>query len=150
MLGRIGVYSVLLVFVFSLVGCATARKQTDLEAQGLRNQISALETQLSAKDEEIGSLREALAKAGEEKGAPARVTKKIKVIPEIKSRPKMKQIQLALRNAGFNPGSVDGKMGRQTREAIREFQRQNNLAVDGKVGKRTWALLKEYLYKKIK
>ena len=150
MLSRIGVYLVLLIFVFSLAGCATARKQNDMEMQGLRNQISVLETQLQTKDEEIVSLRETLAKTGEEKGVLARGIVKTKVIPEIKSRPKMKQVQLALKNAGFNPGRIDGKMGRQTREAIRAFQRENNLAVDGRVGKRTWALLKEYLYKKIK
>jgi peptidoglycan hydrolase-like protein with peptidoglycan-binding domain len=41
-------------------------------------------------------------------------------------------------------------MGRQTREAIKAFQRAHNLAADGKVGKQTWALLKDYLYQKIK
>jgi len=150
MLKKISAYLVLLIFMFSLSGCATARKQSDLQMQGLRNQISALEIELQTKDEEIISLREALAKAGEEKGISARGIVKTKVVPEIKSRPNVKQAQLALKNAGFNPGRIDGKMGRQTREAIRAFQRENNLAVDGRVGKRTWALLREYLYKKIK
>lgn len=139
-----------LIFMLSLTGCATARKQKDLQIQGLRNQISILETQLQAKDDEIMNLRDALAKATEEKKAVTKDIAKKKVIAEVKSRPNVKQIQIALANAGYNPGRIDGKMGKQTRDAIRAFQRTNNLAVDGKVGKRTWALLKEYLYKKIK
>jgi g-D-glutamyl-meso-diaminopimelate peptidase len=73
-----------------------------------------------------------------------------RVVPEVKSRPSAKHIQLALKNAGYNPGPVDGRMGRQTKDAIRAFQRGNNLTADGKVGKQTWGLLKEYLYKKVK
>ncbi len=141
--------------VLMLAGCATARKQKDLEIQGLRNQVSVLEAQLQSKDEELNSLRESLTKASEEKagGSQARQVKKAskkRVIGEVKSRPNAKQIQIALANAGYNPGAIDGHTGKQTRDAIRAFQRANNLAADGKVGKQTWALLKEYLYKKIK
>jgi peptidoglycan hydrolase-like protein with peptidoglycan-binding domain len=39
---------------------------------------------------------------------------------------------------------VDGKMGKQTRKAVRDFQRANGLVVDGKVGKKTWSLLEPY------
>ena len=140
------VFSILVIFLISLSGCATTRKRKNLEIQGLKNQISVLETQLQDKDLEISSLREELNKVTEEK----EVSRKKKVVPEVKSRPSVRQIQTALRNAGYNPGVIDGRMGRQTRDAIRAFQRANNLSVDGKVGKRTWALLGEYLYKKIK
>jgi peptidoglycan hydrolase-like protein with peptidoglycan-binding domain len=78
------------------------------------------------------------------------VASKKKYVAEIKSRPTARHIQIALKNDGYNPGSVDGRMGRQTRQAIREFQRANNLLVDGRVGKETWNLLKEYLYQKVK
>jgi len=64
---------------------------------------------------------------------------------EVKSRPSVKQIQKALKNAGYNPGSIDGKFGRQTREAIKDYQRANNLKPDGKVGKKTWKSLRKYL-----
>jgi len=141
----------LVVFVFSLSGCATARKQKDMEIQGLKNQISVLESQVQSKDEEISSLKDAVNKAKEERiivATPA-VSKK-KVIMEVKSRPNVKQIQIALANAGYNPGAIDGRMGKQTKEAIKAFQKANNLAADGKAGKRTWELLRDYLYKKIK
>jgi peptidoglycan hydrolase-like protein with peptidoglycan-binding domain len=128
-------------------GCQTLRKEKDLEIQGLRNQISVLEAQIQSKDEEIDSLREELRKVAAEKAMQA---SKKKIIAEVKSRPNAKQIQIALSNAGYDPGPVDGKMGRQTRQAIKAFQRANNLTVDGRAGKKTWALLKKYLYKKIK
>lgn len=149
-------FSIFCIFVVSLAGCATARKQNDLQVQGLRNQISVLEAQLEAKDEEINSLKESLTKTtpGQEAQEPLTVSKKHagkkKVIGEVKSRPKVRQIQVALRSAGFEPGVIDGRMGRQTREAIKAFQSANNLSADGRVGKKTWSLLREYLYKKIK
>ena len=147
MLKKLVILSILVIFAFSLTGCATARKQRDLEVQGLRNQISVLEAQIQSKDEEINSLKETSAKFQEE--TPKQISRK-KVIGEVKSRPNVKQIQIALVNAGYNPGSLDGRMGKQTRQAIKAFQRANNLAVDGKAGKQTWNLLKEYLYKKVK
>jgi murein L,D-transpeptidase YcbB/YkuD len=56
-----------------------------------------------------------------------------------------RDIQRALKNAGFNPGPIDGKLGSRTRQAIREFQGVNGLQVDGIVGKRTWAKLAPFL-----
>jgi carboxyl-terminal processing protease len=57
---------------------------------------------------------------------------------------------MALKNAGYDPGKIDGKMGKQSSEAIKAFQKANNLPVDGKVGKKTWSLLRDYLNKKVK
>ena len=59
-------------------------------------------------------------------------------------KPSTKEIQQALKNAGFYQGQVDGKMGPLTREAIRQFQRVHGLSVDGVVGKHTWAQLAPY------
>jgi peptidoglycan hydrolase-like protein with peptidoglycan-binding domain len=138
------------ILALSLSGCATTkRKQNEMEMQGLKNQISFLETQLQAKDEEINSLKEATKKSQEDKEAQIVKSRK-RIIPEIKSRPNVRQIQIALKNAGLNPGRIDAKLGKQTKDAIKEFQKANNLKADGKVGKKTWELLKEYLYKKIK
>ncbi len=60
------------------------------------------------------------------------------------AKPSTKEIQQALKNAGFYQGSIDGKMGPLTREALREFQRVHGLTVDGIVGKKTWAQLAPY------
>lgn len=61
------------------------------------------------------------------------------------SKPTMKNIQIALRNAGFNPGTIDGRNGPKTKEAIKLFQKKFGLGIDGMVGPKTWELLGKYL-----
>ncbi len=41
------------------------------------------------------------------------------------------KIQSALLKAGFNPGPIDGVIGRQTSQALRSYQREKGLAVGG-------------------
>jgi peptidoglycan hydrolase-like protein with peptidoglycan-binding domain len=60
-------------------------------------------------------------------------------------KPTTKEIQKALKYAGFDPGAIDGKMGPKTKQAIKEFQRLKGLKVDGLVGPKTWAELGKYL-----
>jgi peptidoglycan hydrolase-like protein with peptidoglycan-binding domain len=137
------IFGVILVAVLaiSLSGCATTR-QKDMEVQGLKSQVGALETQLQQKEAEVDSLRQALSRTTEEKYN----TMKLSGGAGSAELPPAKQIQQALKNAGYNV-SVDGKMGKQTRNAVRDFQKANGLAADGKVGKKTWALLEQYLSK---
>ncbi len=53
-------------------------------------------------------------------------------------------LQEALDICGCNPGRHDGKMGPQTRDAIRDFQKKAGVGVDGDVGPQTrQALAKE-------
>ncbi|MFH0826482.1 MAG: peptidoglycan-binding domain-containing protein, partial [Candidatus Omnitrophota bacterium] len=120
------------VFTVFLSSCATTRKYSDSEIASLKNQISLLEEKLKDKEDEIYGLKEASMKGEQFKSSK-------KVVGEVKSRPNVKQIQMALQGAGYNPGPIDGRMGKQTRSAIRQFQSAHNLAVDGKVGKKTWA-----------
>ena len=56
-----------------------------------------------------------------------------------------KDIQTALKNAGFYIGAIDGKIGPNSKKAIMEFQAAKGLKVDGKVGPKTWAELEKYL-----
>ncbi len=60
-------------------------------------------------------------------------------------KPTTKDMQAALKNAGFDPGSLDGKMGPRTRQAIKDFQKSKGLVPDGAVGPKTWASLSKYL-----
>lgn len=138
------------LLLISLSGCVTISKEKDLENQKLRNQIALLDTQLQNKDAEINNLRDALTKANTDKEALEKKSSGNKGFIECKSRPSIKQIQTALANAGYNPGSIDGKMGKQTKDAIKAFQKANNLTADGKVGKQTWMLLKSYSEAKTK
>lgn len=129
--------------VLSTYGCVTVSRQKDLELQAARNQVSVLQTRLQAKDQEIEALKSALSKKSQ---AQEQIARK-KTAAEPKTPPTIKQVQLALKNAGYNPGQVDGRDGKQTRDAVKAFQKANNLAVDGTVGPETWVLLAGYLKK---
>ena len=57
------------------------------------------------------------------------------------------QIQKALQGAGYYKGALDGKVGPNTRAAIKAFQADNGLMADGVCGRKTWAQLQSYLGK---
>jgi peptidoglycan hydrolase-like protein with peptidoglycan-binding domain len=59
--------------------------------------------------------------------------------------PTSEEIQTALKNAGYYTGDIDGKIGPKSKQAIIDFQKDNDLETDGKVGPKTWSKLKEYL-----
>lgn len=63
----------------------------------------------------------------------------------LKSKDRTKQIQTALKKAGFYKGEIDGKVGLQTKMAIKAFQKSKGLTADGIVGQRTWEELSKYL-----
>ncbi len=56
-----------------------------------------------------------------------------------------KEVQKALKKAGYYNGAIDGKIGKKTKAAIRAFQKHNGLKVDGIVGPKTWLKMKKYL-----
>lgn len=58
-----------------------------------------------------------------------------------------KDIQTALKAAGFYAGDTDGKMGPKTKKGIVEFQKAKGLKPDGRVGPKTWMELEKYLTK---
>lgn len=43
------------------------------------------------------------------------------------------EVQVALQNAGYDPGPTDGVFGPSTREAISRYQRDHGLAVTGSI-----------------
>jgi hypothetical protein len=50
-------------------------------------------------------------------------------------------VQSKLKFLGYDPGTIDGWFGPLTEEAVKAFQRDNNLIADGIVGSDTWSLL---------
>lgn len=46
-------------------------------------------------------------------------------------------VQEVLQSQGFDPGKLDGKMGPQTKDAVRAFQEVSGIEVDGKIGSQT-------------
>ncbi|HRU51432.1 MAG TPA: peptidoglycan-binding protein [Planctomycetota bacterium] len=52
-------------------------------------------------------------------------------------------IQRLLHKKGYYKGKLDGRLGPKSIEAIKKFQKDNNLEVDGKVGPNTWDALNQ-------
>jgi murein L,D-transpeptidase YcbB/YkuD len=129
------------IIILALTGCATTKKTaTGSEVEELQTKVSDLEKQLQEKDEEVRDLEERLSRVkmpDSEEIVNAQEVDISKVTP--------KSIQTTLKNAGFYSGTIDGKIGKKTREAIKEFQKANGLKADGIVGKQTWSRLQKYL-----
>lgn len=53
----------------------------------------------------------------------------------------VRQVQARLHTAGFKPGTLDGVMGPQTREALRWFQNTNGLIPTGELDEKTLDVL---------
>ena len=141
-----------LVFVTGLIGCASTQKQTS--ANQLQMQLADLEKQLEAKDNEITGLQdkvdglsEELKRKGSFKSTIAATSTEETVQKDgiIRVDVSPHKIQLALQNAGFYSGPIDGKVGEKTKKAIAEFQKANSLNPDGIIGRKTWDTLKTHL-----
>ncbi len=57
----------------------------------------------------------------------------------------MRQVQMALSHAGMNLGTIDGRPGAQTQQALKAFQKAHGLKPDGVIGFKTLTKLMEYL-----
>ena len=53
----------------------------------------------------------------------------------------VKTVQRRLKELGYYKGSIDGKMGKTTVKAVKDFQEANGLKADGVAGKATYAVL---------
>lgn len=49
------------------------------------------------------------------------------------SRERYKQIQVALKERGYDPGPIDGQWGSKTSAALKRFERDHGLPADGKL-----------------
>ncbi|MDD5019776.1 MAG: peptidoglycan-binding domain-containing protein [Candidatus Omnitrophica bacterium] len=118
--------------MLAAAGCATTRSTSgssvESRLQVLENKVQSLESQIvvsETADESFG-IRE------ESSGVTVDTVTK-------------KQIQQALKNAGYYEGTVDGKIGPKTRTAIKQFQKDMGLKADGIAGKKTKEKLLKYL-----
>ncbi len=139
------------------------------DLQNLRKENLALKEERKIWEKELEKIKEKfreVKRALEEEKRKTQILKKeverLRALPPVKekkpqvkvARPKeekkismkrIKEIQRALKNAGYDPGPIDGKMGKLTRGAIKEFQKDNGLPETGEVDEVTWGLLKEWL-----
>lgn len=153
---------ILCVFV---AGCSTAQSPTNVNK--LQIKVSHLERKLAEKDEQIKELKyelDELATQVEDSGGSHhdydfadfdddqdysepvedRATT-IKNLGIIRVKASAKDVQKALKGSGYYKGAIDGKLGRGSKRAIKEFQKDHGLVADGVVGRKTWSELKNYL-----
>ena len=136
----------------SVTGCATTRAKKPDPKVEQQNQSAQMQADLQAKDQQIQELeakvetyeqalqQSASGYSGAAGGTSHRSSSKFSVIRA--SGVSVEDVQRALLRAGFDPGPVDGRAGKKTKAAIREFQRRSNLKADGIVGEKTWSRLK--------
>ena len=144
--------AMLMAAVSVVSGCAGVRTRQDLAR--LQSQVGLLDERVSQLERaglgsaSAPSLSETAADVGSTTGFSGSSQKSasvtVKTGAAASTKPTTREIQQALKNAGFYQGAVDGKMGAQTREAIKEFQRVHGLVDDGAVGKQTWGKLRSY------
>lgn len=142
-----------------LTGCVTTQNKSSMDQLQIR--VVDLEKKLEERDSEIVDLKYQIKDLStrvedqpsiiyDEPVAAKPVTSTSAVSSSsdnkiIKVSASVSDVQKALKNAGFYKGSIDGKIGQQTKKAVESFQRQHNLTADGIVGRRTWEELKVYL-----
>jgi len=151
--------------VFLLIsGCATAtsKRINSLETKtaGLQAKVDSLEQRQSSIESQSGESRESVGYLKGKVESASRGPSTVVVTGATgnegylyktgKASLTKKDIQLALKNAGFYNGQIDGKIGKKTKKAIREFQKANGLKADGKVGLKTKDLLSRYLSQETK
>jgi len=147
---------VLLCAGIMISGCAT----TGSSRQVLEQRVNTLESDLRSEKEanmqarsSVQYLQDALAAQKEEQAAlKAEFEKTQKRLESLETPVKFdpktldgKEIQKALKNAGYYEGEIDGVIGSKTKEAIKKFQEANKLTADGVVGSKTWSLLAKHL-----
>ena len=133
------------LLITSNVGCA--RKKNVDKVASLEAQMGVVTDELVRLDQQIQEIRASqqgpsgrASVAGGTSSGGAGVYK----TPSGFELPSL-NIQKALLNAGYYQGTVDGKIGPSTREAVKSFQRDHDLEADGVIGRRTWDKLKVYL-----
>ena len=123
-------------------GCATTRPRPAAQDADSQSQMAAMQTQLQAKDQELQDLRSQLdsrEQALTNNFASTASSDKYNIlrVPGVATV----DVQKALLGAGFDPGPLDGRLGRKTRAAVKAFQKKNHLTADGVIGEKTWAAL---------
>ena len=146
------VYTLSAVFLGLLVlttGCTTKKRHqrdmTELQSQigALQGEVARLDqtlrdTELGLKAAQTGSAPTGTGSIfGSSDGGPVYRTPSGFELPAT-------AIQRALKNAGYYQGALDGKIGSGTKQAIRDFQRDQGLTTDGVCGRQTWARLKSF------
>ncbi len=126
-------FAALAVVISSLIVIGCAKK---------REEVAVMEPEVTLNQAAISEQAQPIIITPTEETVSAPV---VALTEEGQKMAKNKKIQEALKIAGYYQGEIDGKVGPQTKKAIRDFQSAKGLVVDGKVGPKTWAELERIL-----
>lgn len=145
------IFTVVLLGTLALTTGCTTKKRHQRDVANLQSQIGTLQGEIARLDQAVRDSETALKAAQESRTAG---TTTGSVFGPADSGPVYRTpsgfelpataIQRALKNAGYYQGPVDGKVGSGTKQAIRDFQRDQGLMTDGVCGRQTWARLKSF------
>ncbi|MBF0478467.1 MAG: peptidoglycan-binding protein [Candidatus Omnitrophica bacterium] len=157
------------LFSFSLMllalgGCAGTKAPTTVN--NLEIKVAHLERSLEEQTQTIDSLKYQVEDLTRQNGSNSEASRPVEE-PVIKDKESSKSkssegdqkdvlhvdadpkdVQRALKAAGYYDGAIDGKLGKSTRKAIKSFQKDYGLTADGVIGKKTWIEMKTFLKKK--
>ena len=121
--------------------------ELEREVQLKDNEIKDLQYQLKDLNYEIDRLKGKLVRSEPSRGASGRDNASVPAGDDeiIRVDVNARQVQSALKNAGYYKGKIDGKVGDMTKSAISNFQKDHGLKIDGLLGQKTWSELKKYL-----
>jgi murein L,D-transpeptidase YcbB/YkuD len=132
-------FAVALCFLVS--GCAmdTGEKIANLEkkVEVAEGRLDSFEGRIDAAERRLTAVEDYFRKQAAQKEAVSAAAQT--------SSMSIQDMQIALKNAGFYKGAVDGKMGPATDRAIKDFQAANGLKPDGVAGAKTKAMLMKHL-----
>lgn len=123
-----------------LSGCASTGSK---DVGSLKNRVSALEERQDALESRSRAISTDVSYVSAvERPAPYTSSTSSQTSSSVMTK---KDVQTALKNAGYYDGAIDGKIGPKTRKAITDFQAAKGLKVDGVVGPATKTALSKYL-----
>ncbi len=131
-------------------GCSTPRKKINEEISGIRTRVDTLESRVEGVEAKQAEVEKAVLETPKpevtvsEPSWPAD-TNFTSRTGATTSKVDIRDVQKALKNAGYYSGKVDGIKGRNTKRAIKAFQRDHGLVSDGVAGQKTWDVLGKYL-----
>jgi len=127
----------------AITGIVDPKTLSELNKRGIPEQKIKQAKVLSKQEKEKKQIAKANKKVADKEVVQdkAKLQGKI-VISKVNSKERVREIQVALKKLGFYKNNVDGKLGIQTKKAVKEFQLSKNLKADGVVGPRTWGELK--------
>jgi outer membrane murein-binding lipoprotein Lpp len=147
----LAVFVAVMFGIISISGCGTVPKKFKQEVSGIKSRVETLESKVEGVESKQSDIERASSEQAQRiddlKTRAERPAAKTNIYvgrKSQKSKPRIKEIQTCLKNAGFYSGKIDGIKGNNTKKAIKEFQKANGLKADGIVGAKTWEALSKY------